>query len=194
MKGCAQPSKCRKANLNDPRHGFTLIELLVVMAIIAVLAALLLPAVQSAREAALRSQCLNNIRQIGLAAQNYLGSNRSFPSGWICSNPGCSALAPATSTAAAGPASGLLIADYLTFPPTWYDIESGWDYAYVEASTDGGKLWQILNGKYATTDNPVGNAFGAGWMVKLRPSDPNEASQLLDAATYKSKIESGELH
>jgi prepilin-type N-terminal cleavage/methylation domain-containing protein len=66
-----------------PREGFTLIELLVVMAIIAILAALLLPAVQAAREAARRSQCLNNIRQINLAAQNYLGSNRSYPSGWI---------------------------------------------------------------------------------------------------------------
>jgi prepilin-type N-terminal cleavage/methylation domain-containing protein len=80
------------------QRGFTLIELLVVMAIIAVLAALLLPAVQSAREAARRSQCLSNIKQIGLAAQNYLGANRSYPSGWICSNPGCSQLAPAAST------------------------------------------------------------------------------------------------
>lgn len=98
MKGRAQSSTCRKANLNDPRTGFTLIELLVVMAIIAVLAALLLPAVQSAREAARRSQCLNNVRQIGLAAQNYLSSNRSYPSGWICSAPGCSQVAPAATT------------------------------------------------------------------------------------------------
>lgn len=45
----------------------------------------------------------------------------------------------------------------------WYDIEEGWDYAYVTASTDGGNQWQILSGRYATTDNPVGNAFGPGW-------------------------------
>ena len=53
------------------RRGFTLIELLVVIAIIAVLIALLLPAVQAAREAARRAQCINNLKQIGLALHNY---------------------------------------------------------------------------------------------------------------------------
>lgn len=98
MQRRALSHSCRTARSTAPRTGFTLIELLVVMAIIAVLAALLLPAVQSAREASRRSTCLNNIRQIGLAAQNYLGSNRSYPSGWICSNPGCNQVAPAATT------------------------------------------------------------------------------------------------
>jgi len=66
--------------------GFTLIELLVVIAIIAVLIALLLPAVQAAREAARRAQCINNLKQIGLAFHNFEGTKNIFAPAWAISH------------------------------------------------------------------------------------------------------------
>ncbi len=69
--------------MRGKRQGFTLIELLVVIAIIAVLISLLLPAVQAAREAARRSQCRNNLKQIGLAEHNYHDVNNGFTPAYL---------------------------------------------------------------------------------------------------------------
>ena len=97
--------------------GFTLIELLVVIAIIAVLIALLVPAVQKVREAASRTQCANNLKQIGLALHNYYDATRSFPPAFV-GNPGTTP----SNNAPPGWGWGTLILPYIEQGPLYTQI------------------------------------------------------------------------
>jgi prepilin-type N-terminal cleavage/methylation domain-containing protein/prepilin-type processing-associated H-X9-DG protein len=111
------------------RRAFTLIELLVVIAIIAILMALLLPAVQAARESARRIQCVNNLKQIGLAFHNYVDAHRCFPPAYIQGS---------------GTQSGVSYG--INYPDGGYNGLSGWGWgALILPYIEQGNLYKKLN-------------------------------------------------
>ena len=76
-------ARTKKERALPPAHGFTIVELLVVMAIVGLLLAILLPAVQGARESARRTDCISRLKQLGIALQNYHDAQRSLPPGYV---------------------------------------------------------------------------------------------------------------
>lgn len=70
----------------------------------------------------------------------------------------------------------------------WYDIEAGWDYAYVEVSTDGGEQWNVLTGTHTTTWDPVGNSFGPGY-TGTSGCDPNVWNEPASAMWVQERVD-----
>ena len=148
------------------RRGFTLIELLVVIAIIAVLIALLLPAVQAAREAARRAQCVNNLKQIGLALHNYHQTNDKFPQGHSMSS---SATSPGTYSGYAGWTEWSAQAEMLPFIEQQavynainFSYCGGYNYG---SSANGTAFTAVINSYLCPSDGNAGNgrpSFGTG--------------------------------
>jgi hypothetical protein len=72
---------------------------------------------------------------------------------------------------------------------TWFDIESDWDFAYVEASTDGGQTWDILPGQFTTTENKSGNSFGHAWTGTSGGGDTAQwVQEEVDLSTYAGQV------
>jgi prepilin-type N-terminal cleavage/methylation domain-containing protein/prepilin-type processing-associated H-X9-DG protein len=137
-------------------RGFTLIELLVVIAIIAVLIALLLPAVQAAREAARRAQCVNNLKQLGLAMHNYESSNGTLPPQMVLTYTSAGAVA---------------------WKSTW--SASSRVTPYLEQ----GAVYNTIN--YTNKVSDVSNATAIGVQIKtfLCPSELNQQAYVSTSAT-----------
>ncbi len=136
-------------------RGFTLIELLVVIAIIAVLIALLLPAVQAARAAARRIQCVNNLKQLGLAAMNYESTNGVFPPGQM--------------KLATRPPSGFTLFVNMLPYMEQQPLYNGWNFsnAYDNLFSSTARSATIIAGLICPADvipqNPVQNGAANEW-------------------------------
>jgi prepilin-type N-terminal cleavage/methylation domain-containing protein len=149
------------------RSGFTLVELLVVIAIIALLIGLLLPAVQSARESGRRVSCMNKIRQLAIACEQYNSQNGAFPPGGVVRLPAtltdeqrCQLVA--TSGTAGGPPWTVLILPFVDGQSQYdtYDMNGAFARAFQDVGSGAGNFGKQFN-------------FNTNYVC---PSDPNTAS------------------
>jgi prepilin-type N-terminal cleavage/methylation domain-containing protein/prepilin-type processing-associated H-X9-DG protein len=132
------------------RRGFTLVELLVVIAVIGILVALLLPAVQAARESARRTHCTNNLKQLAVAAHNYHDTRGSVPPAFI--------LVPTRGSFAGGTTLWVELFPYLEE----YNLQWAWDYSDYRKNLRGGRnatsahvIEILLCPSYPRVENPV---------------------------------------
>src|SRR6476619_6840648 len=147
----------------DYRRGFTLIELLVFIAIIGVLVALLLPAVQAAREAARRIQCTNNLKQIGLALHNYESTHAVPPLGCVVS-----------------------------WGPGNTPVFGGWGpLARIQPHIEGQNAYNACNFSLANEAAENVTAMGLVTNTFLFPSDPNVASTFVDDGVNRASTSYG---
>jgi prepilin-type N-terminal cleavage/methylation domain-containing protein/prepilin-type processing-associated H-X9-DG protein len=174
------------ARTND-RKGFTLVELLVVIAIIGVLVALLLPAIQAAREAARRTSCVNNIKQMGLAAANYESARKTFPPGRLF--PDWIAAGSSTPKQNYTNYEGTIAA---TDKTGFYSVHI-WLLPYMEASNvyqliDFKKpQWKKMEEPEGTPINPHYAAYSTAQGIFICPSDGN-TGKVISENNYRSNF------
>jgi prepilin-type N-terminal cleavage/methylation domain-containing protein/prepilin-type processing-associated H-X9-DG protein len=166
------------------QRGFTLVELLVVIAIIGILIAMLLPAVQAAREAARRSQCMNNLRQMGLAMINYESSYKVYPPSDV--------VVPDPATGLLTRSLGLSVhARLLPFVEeeslkTLVNFSASYNNASNDTArmtrvamfvcpSDGGENASSIPAPGAPTSYHANQGSGVVWSITVDPSDPNFA-------------------
>jgi prepilin-type N-terminal cleavage/methylation domain-containing protein len=161
--------------------GFTLVELLVVIAIIGVLVALLLPAIQAAREAARRTQCVNNVKQMALAAANYESSKGYFPPGrlipdWIRAGSTTESSGTSYTGVAAGDKTG------------FYSVHI-WLLPHMEATN----VYNLINFRIAQVkkmlnpQNPHFQAYSTAQGLFICPSDPY-SERIISENNYRSNF------